>query len=1000
MSAESSGRDDQPTFAGLPTFAGVTTAGDAGTTGAPAAAAAAIGRYRILRLIGEGGMGAVYEAEQDQPRRTVALKVIKPGLANPELLRRFAQETQALGRLQHPGIAQIYDAGTADAGYGPQPYFAMELVRGQALGDYAASRQLNTRQRLELMVKICEAVHHAHQRGLIHRDLKPGNILVDETGQPKILDFGVARITDSDAQATMQTDVGQLVGTLAYMSPEQVLADPLDIDTRSDVYTLGVILYELLAGRLPYDISKKLHEVLATIRDQDPSKLSTLDRTLRGDVEIIASKALEKDKTRRYASAAELGADITRHLRDEPIVAQPPTTRYQLQKFARRHKALVGGIAAVFVVLAGGVVVSTWQAVRASRAEAAALRDRDRATTAERAATESRDQAVASQRQAVAAEGQAREAESQARQDRDRAVAEKERADTEAATATAVSEFMQKNLFEQVTGGEQRTAGTDMSVSGALDRAAASIGESFRGQPLVEAGVREAIARAYIGLSLFDPAGVQIERALALRRPLQAAGDPDVLKAEHALAEVHSGLRRYPQAEALLERVVAASARTLGADHADTLRSRLDLAYAYLLDAIGDGRSVPDARKIDQSAAHAIATAEGRRRSLGPTHRDTINALFIAAAAFERSATKEAAIRVATQAYESARRGYGDNDDLTRNARAVLQRVSLTASAAAPGGQNLAARDEFLENAAKALDNAKVSSLPELINLANQRTSIAVTQNRPQDAEPILLETIDAANRAGQEEWNLVGILSGIYALQKKYGEAEKTLARVIDNPTSSKTLAPTVLPFALRSLATTYRGDGRFADAERHFRRLLPLVLNSSGEVTGAARNDMLLLADTYSSLGRYADADQWFTRLRDSNRRTKGPEQVTTIATIALGWAKLKQDHHADAEGLLRELADAVVRTSPDLWERFNIESMLGASLAGQRRFADAEPLLVAGYEGMATRKPAANPNFRSRFTLREAGEAIVGLYTDSGNDTKRSEWTARLARDVPSR
>ena len=187
---------------------------------------ASVGHYRIIRLLGEGGMGAVYEAEQDQPRRSVALKVIKAAWASPEMLRRFEQESQALGRLQHPGIAQIYEAGSADTGFGVQPFFAMELIHGKPLVEYADEHKLNTRQRLELMIQVCEAVQHAHQRGIIHRDLKPGNILVDETGQPKILDFGLARVTDSDAQATRQTDMGQLLGTLAYMSPEQVLADP------------------------------------------------------------------------------------------------------------------------------------------------------------------------------------------------------------------------------------------------------------------------------------------------------------------------------------------------------------------------------------------------------------------------------------------------------------------------------------------------------------------------------------------------------------------------------------------------------------------------------------------------------------------------------------------------------------------------------------------------------------------------------------------------------
>ena len=188
---------------------------------------ATIGRYRIRRLLGEGGMGAVYEAEQENPRRTVALKVIKPGLTSPGMLLRFERESQALGLLQHPGVAQVYEAGMAETPFGRQPFFAMELIRGESLRRYAEVNHLNPSQRLELTAKICDAVHHAHQRGLIHRDLKPGNIIVDETGQPKILDFGVARLIDSDSLATRQTDIGQLVGTLAYMSPEQVLADPL-----------------------------------------------------------------------------------------------------------------------------------------------------------------------------------------------------------------------------------------------------------------------------------------------------------------------------------------------------------------------------------------------------------------------------------------------------------------------------------------------------------------------------------------------------------------------------------------------------------------------------------------------------------------------------------------------------------------------------------------------------------------------------------------------------
>ncbi|MCO6436603.1 MAG: protein kinase [Phycisphaerae bacterium] len=352
-----------------------------------------IGKYRVVRVIGQGGMGTVLEAEQEKPRRTVALKVIRPGVATPSILRRFEQESQVLGRLQHPAIAQIYEAGTADAGQGAQPYFAMEFIQGRPLGEYADAARLGTRDRLALMARICDAVHYAHQKGVIHRDLKPGNILVDDLGQPKILDFGVARATDSDVQVTtMQTDVGQLIGTLAYMSPEQVLADPTELDTRSDVYALGVITYELLAGRLPHNLSRKMiPEAARMIREDDPAPLSTYNKIFRGDVETIVGKSLEKDKLRRYGSAAELAADIRRYLNDEPIVARPASTTYQLKKFAKRNKGLVGGVMTAFVVLIAGTAVSLWLAVQADRARAAEAAQRERAEANLHAAVEAVD---------------------------------------------------------------------------------------------------------------------------------------------------------------------------------------------------------------------------------------------------------------------------------------------------------------------------------------------------------------------------------------------------------------------------------------------------------------------------------------------------------------------------------------------------------------------------------------------------------------------------------
>jgi WD40 repeat protein/predicted Ser/Thr protein kinase len=322
-----------------------------------------IGHYRIVRVLGEGGMGTIYEAEQDNPRRTVALKVLRPGFS-PALVQRFTHEAHILARLHHPGIAQVYEAGLAADG---RPFFAMEFIRGVRLDEYARLRGLTAPARLELVARVCDAVQHAHEQGVIHRDLKPGNILVDESGQPKVLDFGVARATDANLQPiTGRTETGQVLGTLGYMSPEQLGGDPTALDRRSDVYSLGVILFELLADRPPYDVEQlPLFDVARVILTQEPSPLGAIHARFRGDVETIAAKALEKDKRRRYAAAGELASDIHRYLEGRPILARPPSALYQFRKFARRNKGLVGGLAGVFAALIVGLIGTILFAMRA-----------------------------------------------------------------------------------------------------------------------------------------------------------------------------------------------------------------------------------------------------------------------------------------------------------------------------------------------------------------------------------------------------------------------------------------------------------------------------------------------------------------------------------------------------------------------------------------------------------------------------------------------------------
>jgi len=328
-----------------------------------------VGGYRVIGVLGVGGMGVVYEAEQDSPRRSVALKVISALALSPSAMRRFEHESEVLGRLRHPGIAQVYEAGTAIVDGIKRPFFAMEIVRGEPITEYAERRGLRTRERLELVGRLCDAVQHAHQNGVIHRDLKPANVLVDEHGQPKILDFGIARATDSDVQTTtMRTNVGELIGTLAYMSPEQASGDPSEIDTRSDVYAIGVIAYELLTGRMPLDLGQRMvHDAVRIIREQEPQRISQINPRLRGDIETIAAKALEKDKSRRYQTCAALAGDIERYLSDQPILARPPSTTYQLRKFARRNKPVVAAGAVIAAALVGATAVSTVFAINEAR---------------------------------------------------------------------------------------------------------------------------------------------------------------------------------------------------------------------------------------------------------------------------------------------------------------------------------------------------------------------------------------------------------------------------------------------------------------------------------------------------------------------------------------------------------------------------------------------------------------------------------------------------------
>ncbi len=433
-----------------------------------------VGPYRILGILGEGGMGIVYRARQTQPiQREVALKLVKRGMDTDRFIARFEAERQTLARMDHPNIAKVLDAGADVRGH---PYFVMELVRGVPITEYCQSNDPGTKEILDLFLSVCRAVQHAHQQGIIHRDLKPSNVLVtlqDDRPAAKIIDFGIARaMEDPSAGRTLLTQEGQIIGTPEYMSPEQTLGDPSRVDMRADVYSLGVILYELLAGDLPYDTRQtSIVERARVIREEPPRPLrgrNTQTREIRRDLEIIVFKAMEKDPDQRYYSAAALADDIHRYLTSQPILAHRPSTIYQVRKLVARHRVSFAFVVTVFVLLIAFGVTMVFMFTEQRRA---------------------------------------------------RTVAE-----TETRKAEQINEFMQGMLSSS----HPRNEGKDVTVREVLNEAAGEVGSTLVGQPEVEAAVRQTLAVTYTAMDMYDEADAQLDSARAVLRPVFGERYPQV----------------------------------------------------------------------------------------------------------------------------------------------------------------------------------------------------------------------------------------------------------------------------------------------------------------------------------------------------------------------------------------------------------------------------------------------------------------------------------------
>jgi serine/threonine protein kinase/Tfp pilus assembly protein PilF len=560
--------------------------------------------YELIGVLGEGGMGVVYEAEQRQPiSRRVALKLVKLGMDTRQVVARFMGERQALAAMDHPFVAKVFDAGQTVSG---RPYFVMELVPGEPLLQYCERAGLTTRQRVSLFIRICQAVQHAHQKGVIHRDLKPSNLLVsdgDAGPVPKVIDFGIAKAIgrDSPDAGTDLTRAGQALGTPAYMSPEQAGYGDIDIDTRTDVYSLGVILYELLTGLLPID-PKSTGEgkflAMLSSGEIDPPRPSTRarapERRLAGDLDWIVMKALEVDRARRYATAAAMADDLTRYLNDEPVAARPPALSYRAGKFVRRHRVQVVAAALVALALVGGAIAATIGLVRANRAEA--------------------------------------------------------RARQEAATSKQISEFL-TGLFAASDPNSGATTLREL-----LDRGAKRIDADLSGQPRVQASLSETFSHVYGSLALHKEAVALAEKSLALDAAAGVETD-QTSEAARTLGRALQQQGQFARAKDAYDKALAI--RTRG--HGDN-----DLGVARILNDLGS--LYGQLEQTDQAIAAHSRALEVQQRLRGPEHVSVTNSLTGLAILHSRKNDFATALRMDEQVLAIRQKTLGDQHDATTSA--------------------------------------------------------------------------------------------------------------------------------------------------------------------------------------------------------------------------------------------------------------------------------------------------------------------------------------------
>jgi serine/threonine protein kinase len=791
-----------------------------------------IGPYRLLSILSVGGMGIVYLAEQKHPiKRRVAIKVIKPGMDSKRVIARFEAERQALALMDHPNIAQVHDAGTTEAG---RPYFVMEHVKGLPITEHCDQYKFTIEERLELFLQVCEAVQHAHQKGIIHRDIKPMNIMVSieaNKSVPKIIDFGIAKaLSQPLTERTLVTEQGQMLGTPEYMSPEQVEMTSEDIDTRSDIYSLGVLLYELLTGVLPFEseVLRKggISQVRKMICEEEPKTPSTrlsrlsreettelaksrraepgaLQRRLRGDLDWITLRAMEKDRTLRYASVGEFGADIVRHLNHEPVVAGPPSTLYRVKKFVRRHKASVTGAAAVMAVLFGGIIVSVLFAARAEYARA---------------------------------------------------------------EAQAVSDFLLNNVIESLSLWDVR--GKEITVRSILDAASQSIDRQFADRPLVEASVRRAVGASYTFLGVYEPAERHFKRVFEIRRAELGAAHQETLISKWHIGWVYWWQGRYDEAEPLLIEALPGLERLLPEEHIERLYCMAVLAWLYN----GQGR-FSEAEQLFGKGLETVCRVLGEEHEYSPTFMQGL------AFSYRMQGRYDKAERLFNKALELSRRVRGEQDFETLGLMNNLGELY----------RDQGRYDEAEQLLLKALDGKRnflgeqhSLTLETMVSLARLYHS----QGRYEQAESLFVKTMETAQAVlGDEHYCSFLSVSGlgtVYLSQGEYNEAESLLEKSLeiinrllgeDHPQTLQTI---------KDFGVLRRKQQRHAEAEKLLMKALEgrqIKLGLEHPHTLESAHELAVL---YKEQGRYDEAEQLLLEAVEGRRLKLGDKHPHTLESL----------------------------------------------------------------------------------------------------------------------